>query len=191
MEISICTGCDKEKNIDGFKRCERCREQRRKQYLKDKDKENEQSRAYHARNKEKINQRHIEYNIVHKEQIRSNRNKRYHNKLKKNKRYMLDGAFSKAIRKELKRRKLRKETTWESLVGYTLESLMTHLESKFDENMNWDNYGTYWHIDHIKPKSWFEYENTDDDAFRKCWALENLQPLEAKANISKGNRFEG
>jgi len=25
--------------------------------------------------------------------------------------------------------------------------------------------------------------------FQKCWALENLQPLEAKENISKGNRL--
>ena len=57
--------------------------------------------------------------------------------------------------------------------------------------MNWSNHGTYWHIDHIKPKSWFKYESTDDEAFIKCWSLDNLQPLEAQINITKGNRYEG
>ena len=28
-------------------------------------------------------------------------------------------------------------------------SLREHLENLFDENMNWDNYGSYWEVDHI------------------------------------------
>jgi len=77
---------------------------------------------------------------------------------------------------------------WESLVGYTLKDLMKHLESKFESWMTWGNYGK-WHIDHIKPKSLFKYKTTKDSEFRKCWALENLQPLEAGENHRKGNRY--
>jgi hypothetical protein len=189
--MEVCTGCDKEKDNDGFKRCSYCREQRRRDYQKNKEKENAQSRAYHERNKQTINARHIEYNKTHKDSIKTARNKRYHTKLKKDKRFKLDGTFSNAIRKELRRRKLKKEEQWETILGYNIEQLMAHLESKFDETMTWDNYGTYWHIDHVRPKTWFNYESINDETFKECWALSNLQPLEAKKNSQKGNRFEG
>jgi len=55
---------------------------------------------------------------------------------------------------------------WESLVGYVLKDLMEHLESQFDDKMNWDNYGTYWHVDHIRPRSLFKYTSPDDPMTR-------------------------
>lgn len=55
--------------------------------------------------------------------------------------------------------------------------------------MTWDNYGTYWHIDHIRPISSFSFETYYDPDFKICWALENLQPLEAKANRLKSNKI--
>ena len=86
---------------------------------------------------------------------------------------------------------MKKNRTWESLVGYSISELIVHLETKFKNGMSWDNYGTYWHIDHIKPVSWFVIETVESDAFKQCWALDNLQPLEASVNMSKGNRFIG
>jgi len=78
---------------------------------------------------------------------------------------------------------------WESLVGYTLKDLILHLEVKFDENMNWNNYGNYWWIDHIKPRSLFNYILPEDPQFQECWALKNLQPLEKIENIKKSNKY--
>jgi len=78
---------------------------------------------------------------------------------------------------------------WEDLVGYTLNNLKTHLENLFDKYMSWDNYGYYWHIDHIKPKSLFHFTKPEDKEFKECWTLNNLQPLEAIENIKKGNRY--
>jgi hypothetical protein len=60
------------------------------------------------------------------------------------------------------------------------------LESKFDDKMSWDNYGSYWHIDHIIPQSKLLYNSMEDENFKKCWDLQNLQPLEATANMKKG-----
>ena len=58
--------------------------------------------------------------------------------------------------------------------------------------MTWDNYGSYWWIDHIKPRSLFKYEKPEDKEFKECWALKNLQPMEKIANIKKGNKiFKG
>jgi hypothetical protein len=74
------------------------------------------------------------------------------------------------------------------LLGYTLEELMKHLESQFLPGMTWNNYGE-WHIDHIKPDSLFNYGTTEDEGFKKSWSLENLQPLWAKDNLRKSNKW--
>lgn len=77
---------------------------------------------------------------------------------------------------------------WEILVGYTLNDLVKHLESKFQPGMTWDNYGE-WHVDHIVPVSSFNIHELGDIEFKKCWCLENLQPLWAKDNIKKSNKI--
>ena len=65
---------------------------------------------------------------------------------------------------------------------------MKHLKKQFDDKMTWDNYGK-WHIDHKIPKSHFKYEIAEDPEFKKCWALENLQPLWAIENYRKGDKL--
>jgi len=82
------------------------------------------------------------------------------------------------------------------IVGYTSEDLIKSLESKFKIGMTWDNYGRKigvkcWEIDHIIPESWFNYSSFNDEDFKKCWSLDNLQPLWAEENKSKGNRYSG
>lgn len=69
---------------------------------------------------------------------------------------------------------------------YTPEQLVEHLEKQFDDKMTWDNYGTYWHVDHIYPQSKLPFDSLDHINFLTCWALTNLRPLEASANMSKG-----
>jgi 5-methylcytosine-specific restriction endonuclease McrA len=73
--------------------------------------------------------------------------------------------------------KSNKKTTLLEL-GCDLFSYKQYLESKFDDNMNWGNYGTYWEIDHIVPLSKggiFHYTNT--------------QPLTKHQNRSKRNKI--
>ena len=93
---------------------------------------------------------------------------------------------SRMIRRSLGRDK--GGVSWERVVGYTLEQLKYHLECRFEEGMTWDNYGK-WHIDHIRPISSFNITSVDCDDFVKCWSLDNLQPLWAKDNIMKSNKW--
>jgi hypothetical protein len=74
-----------------------------------------------------------------------------------------------------------------SLTGCTANQLKRHLESAFKRGMTWDNHGTYWHIDHILPVASFDH--SDPKQVAQCWHWTNLRPLEAKANISKGDRI--
>ena len=79
--------------------------------------------------------------------------------------------------------------SWESLVGYSLGDLKDRLESQFMEGMTWDNYGE-WHIDHIIPKSVFNFSKPEHRDFKRCWDLNNLQPLWARENIQKSNKLD-
>jgi endogenous inhibitor of DNA gyrase (YacG/DUF329 family) len=96
------------------------------------------------------------------------------------------------VREALKRQLASKNgaSTFEYL-PYTPPELKVHIEKQFDEHMSWDNYGTYWHLDHIVPQAALIYDSLAHPNFAKCWALSNLQPLERKKNASKGALFEG
>lgn len=101
--------------------------------------------------------------------------------------YRLNRNVSDGIRCALKENKGGQH--WEDLVGYTLNDLKEHLEKQFTQDMDWNNYGNYWHIDHIRPKSTFTFSKPEDLEFKKCWRLSNLQPLEASKNIAKNNKM--
>jgi len=58
--------------------------------------------------------------------------------------------------------------------------------------MTWENYGSEWHIDHIKPVKYLENGEApaiEEVGKRLHWT--NTQPLWANENIAKGNRFVG
>jgi len=77
-------------------------------------------------------------------------------------------------------------------LDYTIYELKKHLEAQFEPWMSWDNWGIYdpstwtWQIDHIIPRSNLQYKTMDDENFKKCWALDNLRPLNSKVNIMDG-----
>lgn len=79
------------------------------------------------------------------------------------------------------------------ILGYTPQQLRQHIENQFKHDMNWDNYGTLWHIDHIKPLCAFKFmdseNNIDYEQIKIANSLENLQPLYATENLSKGGKF--
>lgn len=74
---------------------------------------------------------------------------------------------------------------WEHLVNYNWQQLKEHLESQFTLEMNWLNYGSYWELDHIIPKSQFYFETFDCREFRICWSLINLRPLSSYDNVQR------
>lgn len=171
---------------------EKVLEARRQRYQKTKEKSNKQSRAYYAENKERIKEWRKKYNEENKEKIRLRHSVNRAEKRKINPSYKISCVMSNAIWSALKvKNSSKKGCSWEKILGYTRDDLKSHLESNFTSEMTWENYGSYWHIDHIIPKSWFEYSNFEDENFKKCWALNNLQPLKAQDNLSKCNRWAG
>jgi len=104
--------------------------------------------------------------------------------------YRLNKTIRGAIWRSLKTNTLSKNGRhWETLVGYTLQELKFHLETQFDSNMNWENHGSYWHIDHIIPLASLPFSSVEDENFRLLWSLGNLQPLFGPDNVSKNKKI--
>ena len=75
------------------------------------------------------------------------------------------------------------------LVGCTFQELCDYLELRFQKGMTWENYGRNgWHVDHVKPLSLFDL--TTEEEQRKAFHYTNLQPLWAKDNLRKSNKYE-
>lgn len=83
----------------------------------------------------------------------------------------------------------------EELLGYNRQEFVEHIESQFEPWMNWDNHGRNptlenpkWQLDHVIPKSSFNYVSIEDEDFKKCWSLENLKPIGAFLNLIKSDK---
>jgi len=184
------------RTVDRLKvRCRECNESHRlaarKQYAEDPEARKAKSEYYKRRAEEPSfrearsdheRKRYAE-DSEYKKAKSEDRMERYRN----DPRIRVDNSFSSQIRQSLAGGK--SGQSWEKLVGYTLDDLVLHLEQLFEDGMSWDNYGE-WHIDHRKPKSWFNYETQDNPAFKVCWALSNLQPKWGSENMQKSNRYE-
>lgn len=176
------------KNID-----ER-REKDREYYQKNKDKVLLNGKKYRFKNKEKIAEYSKKYRMENKEKIKEIKKNHYpkQNELdrlrrKSDPQWKLNRVISNYIYQTLKGKKLGRN--WESLVGYTCDDLTIHLENLFKEGMAWTNYGK-WHIDHKIPIAAFNFTKPEHRDFKRCWSLENLQPMWAKANLEKGSSLE-
>ena len=96
--------------------------------------------------------------------------------------------LSTRVRMALKAAGTRKSEKTKELIGCSIEDLKAHLESKFVEDMTWENYGK-WHLDHMKPCATFNLIDVEEQ--RKCFHWTNLQPLWAIDNLRKSSRWEG
>lgn len=96
-------------------------------------------------------------------------------------------VVSRSIAQKLKSRGGSKNSSILTALPYSIEDLKKHLESRFQPNMTWDNYGD-WHVDHIRPDNSFTYETMSDDQFLESWSLNNLQPLWAMDNFCKSKK---
>ncbi|NRF91525.1 hypothetical protein HQN89_10890 [Paenibacillus frigoriresistens] len=157
----------------------------------------EKRKQYVKANKKKIREYYKKYRVIHTDRMRAYSNKSYilnkdqknaymRNKRKTDLNCRLLGSLRARVYNAVK--KGYKSARTMELLGCTTEHLKTHLESQFDCLMSWENYGTYWHIDHIRPCASFDL--LDAEQQKQCFHYSNLQPLEAKKNIIKGAKWE-
>lgn len=66
-----------------------------------------------------------------------------------------------------------------------MQEFKQHLESQFQADMHWGNYGTHWEIDHVIPLQAWDLDKPEHQ--RLAFSLYNLQPLTRQQNQRKGS----
>ena len=80
---------------------------------------------------------------------------------------------------------LNKNDTTMNYIGCNIQYFREWLEYNFTAEMNWENYGKFWSIDHIIPVCKFDLTN-ETQKFQ-CWNWSNMMPVTIKYNSSKKN----
>lgn len=145
------------------------------------------SKEYSAKNLEKCREIQKKWAIEHRDAILESSRK---NRLKgrDNPKIRLRHSMSNRMYESLRCNKHNR--SWETLVGFNMQMLRDHLEKQFKSGMTWENYGSFWSLDHKIPVSVFNFDCPENIDFKKCWSLENLQPLYKKENIVKHAKID-
>lgn len=111
---------------------------------------------------------------------RANRQASHKRKMATNPSYVIKTRLRARLQKKLMNRGINKVANTLALTGCTSEFLRGYLEARFKPGMTWNNS----HIDHIRPLASFDL--TDPDQQRLAFHYQNLTPLFAHENLSKG-----
>lgn len=206
METKICSKCNIEKDIcdfnkkkdtkDGYRN--HCRECQKLTRNKQKDKEGYKKWA--SANKEHLRLKAKKYRLLkgitprninglNKEpkirirltpEEKKEKKRLYYKKRMEEPLFKLSKNIRRRILSSLKRKNLYKTTNTQIMIGCSFEDFKKHIESLWEDWMNWDNYGLYngepnygWDIDHIKPTS---IAKTEEEMI-KLFHYTNTQPL--------------
>jgi len=156
------------------------------------EKVKENMKRWLEENKEHKKQKDKAYREDHKQQYIENHRKWVHENYQKMKEeggekfvaYKLKSNIGRRIREILGQEKSERCVDY---VGCSINELRTHIESTFLDGMNWENYGSGWHIDHIIPCSAFNMLDENDRL--ACFYYKNLQALWAVDNIRKSDSY--
>lgn len=168
---------------------------------KNKDRIREHSKRFREENKEKIKQDKREYFQNNKEKIKEYREKnkdrtklhrrKYHVEYEKS-RKKIDPLY-KAVKLSRRRiahalskinlKKERKIGSFDNRFGCSREFFKKYIEAQFAGDMNWENWGDYWQLDHIIPLACAE-------TVSEILMLDhytNLRPLPSRQNAIKND----
>jgi len=197
---SACKICTNEDNMKRYlENKESYDEWRNKYYLINKDKQKNRQKKWMENNLERkkfTEKRWRDSNIEriavkHRNWYIKNRDKKLKQNFEYNKKRMKSDPIYRAT-KYIRSRisgllRENKSVSGLKLLDCSLENYKIYLEKQFRDDMSWENYGTIWHIDHIKPCSTFDLSLPEEQ--KKCFHYSNTQPLLINENLKKYNKI--
>ena len=176
------------------KNSEKIKEYQKEYCLNNKEKKKVYDVEYRLNNKEKLKEQRKIYQKTIPTHIRTEHNRKYRQKnkkkynqwqleyIRKNKQRFI---YKSVLTNFISRFMIKKINSTSEMLGYDAKKFKERIECQFKNGMSWNNYGK-WQIDHKKPVSLFNL-NTPPHIVN---ALCNLQPMWAKDNLKKGNKFK-
>lgn len=210
MNVDKCRKCGENKPINDFPKdkyakkgyssyCKLCkREMVKSQYHKNPSKKINKTKNWQKQNPEKhseyIKKRNNseegksyqkQYYLVNKDKIN-----KYSCDYNKTRYIKSDTIMSPEIRKlvngyrdRVKRGiKTDRKKTWD-LLGCSFNELKQHIENQFYPEMNWENWGDTWEIDHIKGCINFNFDIPSE--VEECFHYTNMRPLFKTTSIAE------
>jgi hypothetical protein len=161
----VCTECKKKQDIEEFTygnkvirvvwKCKKCRNNDCKKYKKGhREDVSKYNKKYKSDNKDDIDEYNKKYFAANKDTIYTHK--------KNNPQY----AITSKLRADLNRL-IKRESKKYELIGCSRNFLTEWFKFLFEEDMNFDNYGTKWQVDHVIPC--INFDLLDNDDVNKCF----------------------
>lgn len=111
--------------------------------------------------------------------------RRHHNKrAEADPKFRIDALMRATVNRGL--RGLQKRSKYLRCLDWTFAELRKHIEAQFADGMTWENWGSFWELDHVVPRSQFAYDGFEHQGFVECWSMKNLRPTPKAENRRQG-----
>lgn len=150
-------------------------EKSRKYYIENQDKIKHRSLQQYHKNPEKSKELATQWRKDNPERHKE-LSREYGKKYAKQNRNNPDFLIKECLRSSLYRGiKQNRDSLVLRKLGITFTEYKKYIESKFKPEMNWDNWGDVWELDHIIPIC--DWDMTNKEEVNKCFHYSNTQPL--------------
>jgi hypothetical protein len=148
----------------------------------------EERRIWRKNNPDKVSSRNKAWYSTNREKAVNYSKSYIRKRLKNDSLFRMVRSLRSRLLLAFKQQNTKKLNSTFKLTGCTKQELRQHLVSKFRDGMTLENHGPIWHIDHIRPCASFDLSDPAQAA--ACFHYSNLQPLFAKENRMKSDKFQ-
>lgn len=179
MAEKLCKRCQNKKDVSEFRLCKETRSSQVTTYYCSWCKECERKRALerYKQNREELIKKNKQYKQNNRDKINETRRIWMRNRMKDN---------VEKIKRDLKcliSAKIKKTRHTTEYLGTPVALIVKWLEWNFDDEMNWENHGKFWQIDHTQAINTFDL--IDENECMLCFNWKNLMPLRTSMNARK------
>jgi hypothetical protein len=186
MTSKICGNCSIEKQTTEYRKIKEKRTKNITEYLCSMCKKCEKDKAlskYYENREENIS-KNKKYKQENKEKVNETRRK-YMKKLMENPEEKIKRNMKSLISSKLRNSKSRHTSDY---LGKGMKDIISWIEYNMEQDMTWENYGSYWEIDHSLPISLFDVLKENEMILCFCWM--NLMPMLKFENNRKSNKID-
>lgn len=181
----VCRGpCGLEKSKDQFrhnrKKCKDCEKKYGKEYRQG-DIGKQKAIKWTEENKNKMKQLQADWFQNNKDKI----NKKLSERLKNDKIFYFKHKMRSHILTSYKKGNENSEIEY---LNCNVKHMREWVKLNYDEKMNDENHGSYWHLEHVIPLNTFDYTNEQNKHLAFGWY--NMSALEVTKNMNKKDKID-